>query len=847
MNKKLLLATMSLAVLAACTNDDDFGSKKVAENASPVQFEVLNNNEALTRASMNGTKISWSATDGDLFTLYHGDVTGTSYQNATYKAEAGDGGVATLTTPSMILPGAAIMVWPVDTAFTNSGAALAISVPENQTADIENNIPYVSDVVTIAAYNKSAAYNTAGYARKYPIYMRPMASQLIIKADYAGTEAKIAELYTGENSIDPIKVASVDIEATTEQFTTKIPLTFTAKSAADGTRWNAAEKNNAWSHVTGFGTASATSAKLTTKCLTGNESAKFLILPQPVIATADNTSAVTVNTIYGKVVVNTADGDKAWYRYTSSSAVLGTGETRAATAEASGDNAGKYKTTALVEDGMMQTLNGFSSYTANSGVVKTEPIGASATRYVKVDLNTLDMDGLHITSDKQLRDAARVWQHIGAATVTVFVDGDDNKEFAISQTTIAAINAINEAAAAEETPREFKVKACKVPGEACETIVITGGGDIPENLSFITWGSADSNKPYIAFNKGESWNWKVNVTIRNAAGAVPLSGFINRGTMNNGETATLAIYNNAATPAQKNIPLENAATGIWNITAGDLTVQFDVKNLGTVNISAGAEYHQDIANATATTFTNEALTVPDRFYQKDPTYTAKQKAEFVEKIGKVNNSGVFAVTGTSTVKGVINNYGRIEHQTASAKTYVTTNQSSGTPAFGTAFGATNKFGLINLPWEIRSSATNVSVSAALAEGFISLTYTGAENTGTLEGNIGGKINYVIVKSGIATIGGLSDNIKYLEIDEEGTEIVFNTSTRAATVTVPALNKFEGLMVLTDVNIEEGVTLNISKATFLAAKMYVGGTFNQGAWTGYYGDTTNNYTSKYITY
>ena len=67
MNKKLLFAAMSLAALTACTNDD-FENKSVAQQeVSPVQFEVIN--DAMTRASMSGNKVVFSATDGDLFTL----------------------------------------------------------------------------------------------------------------------------------------------------------------------------------------------------------------------------------------------------------------------------------------------------------------------------------------------------------------------------------------------------------------------------------------------------------------------------------------------------------------------------------------------------------------------------------------------------------------------------------------------------------------------------------------------------------------------------------------------------------------------------------------------------------
>ena len=73
MNKKFLFAAMSLAMLTACSTDD-IESQKVAQEASAIQFEFVNNNDA-TRASMNGNnnnQLVWSARDNDLLTLYHG-------------------------------------------------------------------------------------------------------------------------------------------------------------------------------------------------------------------------------------------------------------------------------------------------------------------------------------------------------------------------------------------------------------------------------------------------------------------------------------------------------------------------------------------------------------------------------------------------------------------------------------------------------------------------------------------------------------------------------------------------------------------------------------------------------
>ena len=878
MNKKLLLATMSLAVLAACTNDDDFGSKTIAEKASPVKFEVLNNNQAMTRASMDGNKIVWSAEDGDLFTLYHGGASLTAvtgYQNATYTASTGEG-TATLSTPSMILPGAAIMVWPVDTIFgITSGGNLAIKVPAVQT-NIENSIPYVSDLINIqdredadpvAEPNwKIGDPNTAGYDRKYPVYMRPMASQLIVKADYAGTDETIAALYEGgsacpaDGGIDPISVTSVDLLTAaggTTKFTKEIPVKFTDPGTGAGSikkQWDDNVEGNAWAKVTDFNVAEIAdggkTAQLTAKedCIDGTNGCKFLILPQAVIpATGVADAAVVVNTRYGKVVIAepgvaetkyTAEevGD-AWYRYVSASAIIDADETKAPAAGSDG----KFKTTANVAKGMKQTLNAFSAYTATKGIVKGEPIGAAATRYVKVLLNHLDMSDLHIKDDKQLRDVAVVWKYLypeAAAPIAVILDGNEDGEFEISQNTINYINTLKK----EDGTPLFTVKPCVLPGEICETIVITGGGDI-QDMPFIIDNAG--TKADVALNEGETWNWKGTTadakTVKLGAG---VSSIINRGTMVNAATATLATYD-AASGVINNVPLVNEGT--WNINAGTLNVQFPVTNYGTVNIAKGAQYRQDAATA----FTNEAETTPERFNVGVKNYK--------EIIGKVVNKGVFATVST----GRIDNYGLIEHADVDAMTFVTTNQVEGT-TFATAFKAdaadpadNRKMGRINLPFSNKGEE-NISISAGLDKGFVSVTVDGDAGQDELDASVvGSRVNYVIVKSGIKTISKISSQVKYVEINSPGTMIAWSV----------AESGYDGLIVLSDVNIMQGTKV-AATATYLGADMYVGGIFNKDAavtinkgtaavpdnvnyaateWAGYYGDTAGNVATKYITF
>ena len=883
MNKKLLLGIMSLAALAACTNDD-FESKTVAgasEATSPIQFEVINNTEAGTRAEMNGNSIVWSAADGDLFTLYHGGaLTGTAlggYQNATYTAVANEGAPATLTTPSMIKDGRAIMVWPVDTVFkVSTSGNLAITIPEELT-NIENNIPYVSDLLTIqpyAAYSETAtppaiptAYKTAGKDRKYAVYMRPMASQLIVKADYAGTDAVINALATGADPIDPIALTSVEINDPDplNPLTKEIDLSFATPTPTQGTNWNTVA-NNVWTEVTGFDLGSAVgAAQLTTKCINGIESAKFLMLPQATIGAGGLAGAnIVVNTIYGKVNIvpgpypytttySPAEIADAWYRYAAAGAST-YGETETTTA-GTGSDAGKVKYTNNIEKGLAQVIDAFSANntTKATSVVKGEPTGAVGTRYVKVLLSKLDMDGLHVKNDKHLYDAVRVWKTIGTGNVTVKLDGDANGNFEISQKTIAKINEINAELAEETTPRKFKVTACNVAGEACNNIVITGGGAV-KNMDFIVNTTAAAA---VVLKAGETWEWAASTIAGKKAFTVDatacgINRIINKGTLTSGATAKLAIYNNATpTPAQvTTIPFVN--DGKWDITAGTLNVQFDVTNNGELNIAKGAQYRQD---GLGNDFTNEATTLPERFVLNDPSISADDKAAFVEKIGVVNNMGVFATVNSANIY----NYGLIEHADKDAKTYITSQQNGA--GFANPWATTNKMGRINLPYSNKDE-DNISISAAANSGFVSVTVTSANAPTDKKldvATVGKYVNYVIINSGVEQITNVNAQVQYVEInDENNTEIAWMPRFDALGNPIPY--SYTGLAVLSDVNIKLDTEIKIWDGTtpgtgscYLAADMYVGGKFNNGtagtlpSWNGYFGSTALNAATKYITY
>ena len=600
-------------------------------------------------------------------------------------------------------------------------------------------------------------------------------------------------------------------------------------------QWDIAHTDRAWEKVTDIdlvSTDKVSKAELTTKCITGTELARFVILPQNEIdvTTGVEKAAVEVNTYYGRVLVaNAAGGGQytadeyatAWYRYLSTPAAATDDENASEAApETKGDNAGKFKTIAKgVNMGMRQTINFFSSYKAKSGVVKDEPTGTAVSRYVKINLDYLDMSNLHIENDKQLRDVVRVWDALGLGGVTVYLDGDDDDVFEISQKTITTINDINEDKAFADW---FKVKPCTVGGEECATILVKGGGDV-QDVAFIA--NNGGTMVDVVFNEGETWNWKGAVKVE----ATAVTRFVNKGTMANAATATLQTTDNAGNA--NNVRLTN--NGTWNITAGTLTVKFDVYNRdgGVVNISNGAQYRQDeYKSGLLTKFYNYATAVPSRFGGDDT------------KIGVVNNFGVFAAMNKAEIR---NWGGLIKHADPDAKTFITSNQTGGD--FSSKFSGTNKMGMIELPYDNKDE-NNISISAAADQGFVAIVVNAetatAAGLGTELNNdaVGEFVNYIIINGGINTITNLADKIKYVEIADKTKEIYWQLDP-----TKPVPN-YTGLMVLSDVNITLGTTISAA-TTYLGdgATMYVAGVFNKTTtqWAGYYGNTSGNVTTNYV--
>ena len=176
MKTKILFgALMGTFALAACNSEEEFTTP--AQKTSPITFEVtLDGADAATKAEFASGKINFEL--GDLLSLYHGisdaSTAFTSYSNAVYEAKAcGDGEALKFVSAAMVNAGEAVMIWPADTTFANTGAAAPnITIPAVQYAKTKLLMPYVSEVLKIDPYDDVDMKNVAGYNKTYPVVLK---------------------------------------------------------------------------------------------------------------------------------------------------------------------------------------------------------------------------------------------------------------------------------------------------------------------------------------------------------------------------------------------------------------------------------------------------------------------------------------------------------------------------------------------------------------------------------------------------------------------------------------------------------------------------------------------------
>lgn len=762
-SKVLFSALLGGFVLASCTADETLVSAPSSQE-SPIKFSVSLENDALTKAEVtSGMKVNFEA--GDLMSLFHGiSAPATAligYQNAIYEGSAQDGKAFEFTTKSMVLQGGAIMVYPADTTFANKGtAAPVITIPTEQNAKTKELTPHMSEVLNIDAYDEDSNEGTAGYGKYYGIVLKRVGTTFKLTADLENTEA------INNLDVEPLKVTSMELNAEDASsngvFTTAIsvknsatPVTSAIK--ADYPIWNTQSTVDLTTAPTGV---TANAATLTTTDLTDN-AAVFTLLPTMTGKTATEASVV-VKTNYGKVTLN--KDAEVW------------------TASGAAD--------AKVLAGINSVLNNTLVDAKAESVFAGQKVAGYGQRGIKVDVEDLNMDGLHITDENHLMDALTVYDAIAnEAPVTWILDGNEDGEFVMNAEAAAAYEA---RVADEDNNISFKRNRTDAD-KTCDVVkfVATELTEVPAVLKFV--GETPSSpvvqdKPSVVLvgpwkytNDDKAFTLISDITVAEGA-TLQVSGTV------------------GATPSY--------------------LANFSIINNGAIAVDGTTDLALSLTN-------NGSITIPEgaQLFVAGNNVTLTNDATALNEYGTISNAGNLGVRANVT-SGVINNYGYIKQEDKDAYTYVTNNATNGAD-FANAFSATNKIGTIEL-----NGTGNVNTTVANNDGFIKVI-TNAATVGNTQ--VGTLANYVVITGACTTYNASNSNVKYVDV-QSSQRVVFAAGSTATTYTLT------GLVVGANysINIPRDVTVTAT-TTYLdkAGYIYYAGTFTCNDFDGYLGVTNDN--------
>ena len=759
MKGKLYAAALAAIALAACSQDEELTSAKQNNSVSPIAFNVTFGEEpgTSTRAEFGGTNgytLMWTAKDKDKMSLFHGmanpsasigsgDVAITDVQNAVYEAQSGQGaeGALLFTTQSMVQPGYAIMVYPVDTVF-NYTSGVYITIPENQTEASWKQVPFMSEGLLIADYDGEKG-DGAGYGKDYEIGMKQVGTLFTLKTEWANDEEVKALADAGE--IDPINVTSVALNRPTDKFNTKVQVKLTNETPNYA---DEVEGRDAWKYVSVVGYEDDEVGvdnqvnTLTTKAVTGLETSEFVLLPQEEEATGADDATVKIYTRYGSVTIDNTN-ETMWKE-------------------------GDSEKTKVAE--MLNQIVKLTQNVNASGKYEGEMVGGHATRYIDADLSTLDMSDVHIKDDKWLHDIILVHDaYQEGQSVVLTIDGGADGVFEMSMNTVEML---------QERP-EIGLKACNVRGEACTTIRLVGGGEIPA-IDFLEDNVGGPNVNIELAADETPWTWTGNVRELHKVNLLT-----NYGAINIAETATVGFTNVSngfgGIVNEGTINVNGGVTTLIGSTGNASTLY--VVNNGDITIAEGAE----LRSGQGCELTNESTTATD--------------------MATIENSGIIGCTDD----GKIYNYGLIENMVGGTENMVliTSNQTQ-SASFAQVYGDDNKYGTILM----KSAADNISVSTATNQGFIKYVYTEE----TYKKTEPCRYNYLIVENHDITFADEAPELLFLEIQ--------GTTTMPVIRATQAFSSLKGFIVNGRANLQEGNTL-ITPAAYIQGTFYYGGVFAAG--------------------
>lgn len=762
MKGKLYAAALAAIALAACSQDEELTSAKQNNSVSPIAFNVTFGEEpgTSTRAEFGGTNgytLMWTAEDKDKMSLFHGmtdtsvdfedgDVPIAGVQNAVYEAQSGQGaeGALLFTTQSMVQPGYAIMVYPVDTVFNyTNDKGVYIRIPENQTEASWKQVPFMSEGLLIAGYDGEKG-DGAGYGKDYEIGMKQVGTLFTLKTEWANDDKVKALADAGE--IDPINVTSVALKRPTDKFNTKVQVKLTN---AEPNYADEVEGRDAWKYVSVVGyedkEVSASQVNtLTTSAVTGLETSEFVLLPQEEEeeTTVHTDATVKIYTRYGSVTIDNKN-ETMWKK----------GE----------------ETTKINVADMLNQIVGLTLNRNTSGKYANEMVGGHITRYIDADLSQLDMSDVHIKDDKWLHDIILVHDaYQKGQSVVLTIDGGADGVFEMSMNTVEML---------QERP-EIGLKACNVSGEACTTIRLMGGGEIPA-IDFLEDNVGGLNVG-VELAAGETpWTWTGDVRELHKVNLLT-----NKGIINIAETATVGFTN--VSNDFKGVVNE----GTINVNGGKTTLigstgktnKLNVVNNGNITIAENAE----LRSGKGCLLTNESTTATE--------------------MATIENSGIIGCTND----GEIYNYGLIKNMIGGTENMVmvTRNQTQ-SASFAQVYGDGNKYGTILM----KSAADNISVSTATNQGFIKYVYTEE----TYKKTEPCRYNYLIVENHDITFAGAAPELLFLEIK--------GTTTMPVIRATNEFKSLKGFIVNGRANLQEGNTL-ITPAAYIKGTFYYGGVFTE---------------------
>ena len=911
------------ALLTACSVEDDLNvalDNQEANPSAPVFTVSVDNGDDFTRAEwldqFNGDRsLKLVLEDDDKVSLYHGmaqNTLGSDWQHAIYTGEFDEAAnKLNFKTQAMVQPGRAILIYPADLAFengydyNNSTMQPTIRIPLVQDGKTkEDYTAYMSEVMHIdkpdVVGTSSANGTKPGYAQEntYDIVLRRAAGSLVLNMDVTG-KAKINGISGLTYGID---IDSVRLEDNN---------TFTHSIEVTGTGTDPVKKSTHKSWVS-QSTLDQTKTKEFGKIMTKdveivyNEAGKeyttatFTLLPVPqAIAAAKGTDvpvstaagaakvpaftgtngSITVKTTYGKVELTTSATDAGNLAGAATAArVWHTGGGQAITTKAGLDYVYNY-----IWTNTNSTSKEFYVAASGSTPAKTEKVGGVVKATLDVDLNKLNMDGLHIKDQEHLMNALKVYKELylnvpaNATTPVNFIldgekSGTNKGKFVMNSTTWKEVQKYSIPTTSPAYTPYIHFSPCQDENKCTAIVLEDDGGTLTEVPQLVF---DNTSAPFVPADIELVGKWKFTQVTGNPLTSSTvqrkIKGINDLKVVGTSEL-TLKGYV-AIEDIAGEIKVESGAS-VW--IDGEAILQEDMTNFGTITINEGQSLSVSVkekgTEATAGTpgTPNTIATLVNREAPVKDT-NAWKNHDKEGTSGKIINKGSLAIV--DVLPGEIHNYGVISMEDGNARTLITANADCITDKENTSDPAPEalKTAFTNEDTKTATKPMHRIGSILLAtktggpkdlqytvvrdqkrQGFIKWTVTEADiNTNTV-----GIANYVIAGkgcTGIAQNGTLTSAVKYIEIHKENTSpiVVGKNGSTTATGTLVTL---EGLIVpgtTQSVNVPTGSRMQINQEIYLKGIVtkaeednftYRGVTF-EGYFSGKATDNERIYTSR----